>query len=970
VFPPIERSEVNAEVRDTDGGRRFIAQGLRLIQSPAGALVASEEFLPGSRIVATLALPSRLGGGYLFVLNASGSALFWRASSWTGKLTPLARLEGEVERVVAGFDRVYALRGRGAPWVALDVESGRALDLASLPPSPAYGAMAFADEWLGAVEVPLRGVLATFDAGGSWHSLGVAHAELAADDGAIVVNAPGRRFLLAANGSQAPLASPADDHPEPASTDARRLPAALPFGDRPLETAVLHGFADGQGAAIVAAWGMLGRIRLTDGAVLERLPNAYAGRTPCEPVALGTGGGFVCGEPHGPTHVEALGPGLSLTPVLKFDEPRRVAPNGRDALVVHGGCGEHAADEPAYCVVPPSGASYSVSVHTADERAVALSDGGLALIARVAKSAKREAKPETEAKNPRKAPVNETIGTLTLVHPGKPDQSVPLVLTAVDDEAARAIVEGGLWLDSFQQAPNGTLLGWVAGNDSFVGVRVKLDGRVLVGAPEPHLDRALLSGRFGLVVGHSGGLRETVDGGFEWSDAELPGEPDLRPLKMSGTVSGCTSLGCAISGWLRVGWKMGDKDRLSLASVPEATRLAGSSGNRWSLECQPTGEQSKPALRKNPQNEDRGVSPWDPFAEVPPPVRARSELGMETSNEADLRLFHAYAWGPAGDGWSRDARWLVRVRDPHRIGDAVWSTAASPSAWSSAGLTSDAFGRSPSGPPSTWRVLNDPVRHAALLLVSLRGTVELYVLEEGSRISRVKTTGPTGVIASVALAGGQFYVAALAEGRALRVYRIQQGELELLGEFPEVGGRAEPPALAPALRGDGFGVWLHDVDYYLFPFDLSSRRFDAPIVERASALAAMPAACSTGEDGYVVSDALALEPNVDLGQAGVATGNGIDVRLIVSPSRVCVDALAAPLGTRSEEKSRAGRKPSHKEGTPSGLSGLARSPSSEPRGDEMAEGSSHGVPAGDAAPSALLVLDAPDGSRKAFRCRD
>src|SRR5262249_27668449 len=162
--------------------------------------------------------------------------------------------------------------------------------------------------------------------------------------------------------------------------------------------------------------------------------------------------------------------------------------------------------------------------------------------------------------------------------------------------------------------------------------------------------------------------------------------------------SGCSELGCAISGWLRVGWKMGERDRLTIAPMPEPTRLIGSGGNRWSLSCETTGEQSRAALHQNAQGEDRTGSPWNPPAQVAPPPRSRSDFGLESSNEADLRLFHAYAWGPAGDGWSRDARWLVRVRDPHRVSDAIWSTAATPTPWSSAVLASDAFGRSPTGP--------------------------------------------------------------------------------------------------------------------------------------------------------------------------------------------------------------------------------------------------------------------------------
>jgi hypothetical protein len=962
VFPPSDRSDVTAESKDSDGGRRFIAQGLRLIESPSGALEAANEFLPGTRIAASGALPGRLSGGHLFVLNSSGSALLWKATSWTGKLVPLARIDGEVERVVAGFDRLYVLRSRGAPWIALDAESGQALDLGSLPPSPGYGSMAFADEWLGAVELPLRGVLATFDAGGAWHSLGIARAELSVDEGGIVVSAPNGRFLLGPGGTQTPLADPKQELARkvgPAKPDARRLPAPLPLGPRPLETAVLHGYREAEGTALVAAWGKLARVRLRDGAVLAEQADAYPGRAPCNAVTYGAGPAFVCGEPHGATTLYSLGAGLTLRRVLGFAEPRRIAQNGQGALLVRGSCAERGALEPVRCVLPPSGAPFETPVRNPDERAVALGDGGVALLApapRATPKQSREASPKPPAPN-------EAVGTLVLVRPGEPDRTLALRLSHVEDRAAAALVRDGFWLDAFEQAKNGELRGWVAGGDSFVGVRVKLDGQVLVGTPEQHLDRALLSGRFGLIVGRSGGLRETIDGGFDWTDGELPAEPDLRQERTFGSESGCSILGCAVSGWLRVGWKMGERDKLATARAPEPTRLLGAGGNRWSLDCRATGEQSRPALRNNPQPEDRALSPWNPLGEVAPPPKGRADLALETSSEAELRLFHAYAYGPPGDGWARDARWLVRVRDPFRVGDGVWSTAPTPSAWSSAVLASDAFGRSPSGPPSNWRLVADPVKHTALLIVSIRGALELFLLEEGRTVSRVKTQGTLGVVSSVALSGGRFYVGATGESRALRLYRIERGELELIGEFPDVSARADAPVLAPATQGEGIGVWLHDADYYLFPFEPETRRFDAPIVARASDLATMPPPCSTGEDGYVVGDALALEPNVDLGPDPAATGNGIEVRLIVSPRGACVDGLSAPLGSRSEGRERLGRALTN-ERRPA-IRGV-RTPSSEPRGDTPLGG----VSARDAGPGAPLILAAPDGSRRAFRCVD
>jgi hypothetical protein len=257
------------------------------------------------------------------------------------------------------------------------------------------------------------------------------------------------------------------------------------------------------------------------------------------------------------------------------------------------------------------------------------------------------------------------------------------------------------------------------------------------------------------------------------------------------------------------------------------------------------------------------------------------------------------------------------------------------------------------------------------LLTMSKGLLELYFVQEGRPITSVKTKSAVGVVTSVAFAGGRLWVSALGEGRSLRLFRLEAGTLELVGEFPDIGSRAEVPTLAPATRGDGIAVWLHEVDYFLYPFDPRTRRFDPPIVTRARNLAQMPPSCTTGEDGYVVGDALSLEPNVELNGVtdGAATGNGIEVRLIVGPSRLCVEGISAPLGSRAGEGP---RPPSHPRGG-SSLRPAERAPSFGPRAPtEVATGESspHGVSERDGDPGAELVLDAPDGSRRGFRCRD
>lgn len=932
VIPPTDRSEVMAEGFDSDGSRRFVTQNLRLVERPSGALESATEFFPTARGITAAALPARLGGGFLFVVNNGGSASLYRAASWTGPLSPVARLDSEVDRLVPGFDRLYLLRRSSSEWTALDLTAGRELDLGSLPLSAGYGSMAFADEWLAAVELPFIGVTATFDAGSTWHSVGVDHANLSVSGGGVLLDIGGQKRLLGADGQLEPVTEP--ELGQGRSIPRRRSPRAgleRPLGPRPLETAVLHGFPEAHGTALVATGGRLFRVSLADGAVLDTTRSAYTGVTPCEPVVLGGGAGFVCGEPGGATRIYAHVAPLSLRLVMELGEPRRVAPNGRGALVITGGCETGSAAEPLYCVVPPSGDPYLVAKGTDTERVVALADGRAVVI---------------------EPPRHRFKGTLTLAGPGSRSAPAALTLPKVREEALSALLSQGFWLDSLEQAADGVIRGFIAGAVSFVGVRVSLDGKVELGEPEQSLDRSFLSGRYGLSIGRGGGARETTDGGFSWSDVDLPSEPELKPERSFGIPNGCTVVGCAFAGWLRVGWGSGDKR--AVAAEPERVRFASPGGGRWSLDCQPDGRASPTALPARPENDERTVSPWNPFGEVAPPVRASGDVGYDLGSEAELYLYRAYVWGPPGDAWARQARWQVRVRDPYRVEGGIWSTAASPVPWPRSEQASDVFGRSLTGPPSTFRILTDPLRHVALLVVTLRGTVDLFLLEEGRAITKLSTgSGALGVVTGFAMAGSRVYVGSLAESRAFRVYRIEAGGLALVAELPDTTSRSEPPSLAPSLHGDALGLWVHSAHHFLYPLDPSKGSVDSPLVVRASALERMPPGCSADEDGYVVGDALSLEPSFEFADQS-RIGNGVEVRLVVAPNRVCVDGVAAPLaalpGTldaasvrdRERRPSASGPKPPPRE-APAGSTDVRAAP---------------------------LVLNHPDGRRRGFRCRD
>jgi hypothetical protein len=330
--------------------------------------------------------------------------------------------------------------------------------------------------------------------------------------------------------------------------------------------------------------------------------------------------------------------------------------------------------------------------------------------------------------------------------------------------------------------------------------------------------------------------------------------------------------------------------------------LKQAAGNRWSLDCVPANETSRPALPIPEATNEREQGSPNPVAEVAAPSRPASERVFDAGSEPEARAFRAYAWGPPLEAWPKNARWLVRAVDPHSVQDGVWSTTAGAVPWPSPESAADALGQSLNGPPASFRFLSDPVAHAGLFIVNSRGQSEVFLAEEGRDPLKLRTQGALGVISSFARAGRSSYVGALGEGPTLRVYRVEGTALAPLGEYLDVVPRTELARLAPSTRGDGLALWVRSGNYFLYPLDPKTGTLDEPIEITADALGSMPRPCNPDEDGYVVGDALSTlaglgaAPRIDLYDAPVQVGNGIEVRLIVSGSDFCTDGVAAPVG--------------------------------------------------------------------------
>jgi len=871
---------------DPDGSTRFISRGMRVLARPDGSLERSRQTFPTGRQVRALKLPSRLGGGFLFYASGTGSTLVWRAAGWTTDLTSFANVDFDVERIVDGFDRVYLQDQRSFDVVALDPETGRATDLGPLPASPAYSSMAFADEWMGVIDVPFRGVLATFDAGASWRPLPVPQSYgVFLEKGEIAINTSLGRFVLDPSGrlraknqvsdddstfvgagrpataQGAPTASVAPPPPLPP-------PPIGPLGKLPLREAILHGMPEANDSAVVAKDGVLGRVRLSDGKLLDYKEKAFPAGGSCSGIALGDGFGFVCGQERGSTTVYAFKKPLAVEPVMRFDEPRFVAPSGNGAVVVRGPCsGKQAGAIGAYCIRQRDGRVSEMRVRgdLGVERIVSLTGGGTAVLV---------------------PPRLGAPGTLTVVKPDGSAKTVRLKLPK-DDVQSVAMLKKGLWLEGFierdsaggdevakkkqdepasrslrkkgknasgaEKTPSPApapkwkkqLAGWVVASGPFLGVRIDLDGTVHVGRIESDVDRALLSTDLALVMGKGGAASESIDGGFSWRDVELPADTQdsaYRAKAGDGQERGCSRIGCVAGAWMRVGWRgQTEKNDIEVVESPKYSALLPSRGGRWNLNCAPTGEVAGAAPKpppKAPVGGEDGVaaavpwggrwgmappttptvdelksSEWQDFKGVPAPAKRPAELGFDMGTEHLAAQVRGYAWGARGADWDRVGNLVFRAYDPFSLNKAVWSTLVVRPPWNDAVAASQVFGRD-YNQPSAWFPVMEPSGRSAALLLNARGTTELVLIEDGRGVVNVQDAAKWGLyqISGVVKVGSTWFIGSYIAGSSFRLFKVDGGRVAQVRDYPLMGGWRPNTTLAVNLvrdaKSEALGIWV------------------------------------------------------------------------------------------------------------------------------------------------------------------
>jgi hypothetical protein len=780
------------------GGVRAIENGVRVVALPGGAILAASDRFPGPP-TQVLALPERLGGGFLFVV---GGTTIWRAERWLGPArvlyvssTRIGRAVGSriVPGLVPGLDRVY-LQTEHEIWRAIDGVRGVELPLGPWPASPSVGSFVAADGWRAVAAADLRGTVATFDAGATWRPL---HQPPDERETRLLADAEEAATLGAVGETPAPKGAVDAEHGERARADT--TPGAGPLGGRPLGAAVEDGWPLDDGTAIVARDGVLARVRMSDGAIQSVDPAAYPLRpSRCHAMPLGARGGlgFACGEPRGRTVVYALDTTRGrMIEDRRFDSPRVVLPSGSGAVSVRGSCDARETAEDAgthaYCVrgrdgewretrltgaiggeSAPGKAAERVSAPIR-ERLVALDDGRLALV----------------------WPPSDMAAARLMLIDGAAVRSVPIRFPELSPDVRRALEEG-LWLDGFEERRAGVLGGWIASGGSMLGVEIGLDGAARFGAYVRDAGARIVSGPYGLAWsrGHVG--LETTDGGMTWAPIDGPAPIDEAP-----PMAACGPVGCEVGGWLRVGWR--EPGAPEVASTPPGSSREAHAQVRplVALACEGLGAAAK------------GRDPLGAFATP----TTTSEETRYTFHAPDLRegrdvdtriaaLGRAVAWGPKGSDWDRSARWSVQWASPFAGAEEAHTTVASPAPALFTGIA-----RVGTSSALQWSVAagDDPVH--ALLLAQGNGrdapAVGVFELEADHTPSLVHgpENAPLGHVDAALRAGGHWYLASHVQPTESIVWRVDGAYAREVVRIPRwfERGRSGAPAPRLAWRTDG-----------------------------------------------------------------------------------------------------------------------------------------------------------------------
>lgn len=909
---PIPGLETTRYLAPGPAGRLdWAAGGARVTLYPDGSFRLGADWLSVARNLEVLRLPLRLGGGYAFSLSSQRDLWLMRASDFTEPLLPIGRIDVPVDEVVAGFEGIYVrIRDTGLI-ISIDPVSRDANARALLPPAPEYGSISVADDWFGAVADPLRGVLFTRDGGHRYWPTGLPGSAVldVAGDAVVARLESNRSYLIEPDGTVREIDEDSirlrgkASH-QLSSTAWQQLVRRTSLGTWPIQAAVTEGVTTDGRTALVLVGGVLARVSLNDGRVVRFSRVPVPTLEACPAVRLGAFPAFVCAVGSS-TQVFMGTPETKLRRLAALGGNRPVVHAGPGGMILRGPCG-HAFDPsvPAqagtFCRVGPAGSLSDIRLGaaTGEERLGLLARGTVAVLI---------------------PPNSDNDGRLQIGRTSR--NSHRLKLPADASHSLKMLLTQGQWLQAMSSTADG-LCTWVVGGEKFAGVTVGTDGSLEAGPVQSGADHALFADEHALVPTSAGFALESVDCGRSWRSVGFSGEvaePPSADSPRRNRFYGCTSVGCQIDNWLRVGWthpksvgEMPDQLQPQSPDPPPFLVVKGRQRQVPHIACTglPGSRTSAVAARSQPRNSsqsDRRRRPlatlearlasarWRPFYGQEPPRLESREQGIDRTWRDDRYFVMAYA--RVGLSPAQELRGGMRLRVMDQLGSGeIWSTAifnlpfADPESVSRA-MRDPRYGSD----ASRWSMVFDPGGRAGMLSINDGGSLSAYLFEPGSGLKKLPDLGDRDPrhITDLVRTERAFYL--LGTEPKARLFEVREGVSRVISTLdPRTALSHGSVRLVRDTTGRRLGYLTKsarlrtaDVEWFVYPIDADTGTIEPPVpipLDRGL----YP--CDSLEQGWLLPtdvesliDLTIPERNSDLRVLGL---------LIASSGGVCVAKLA------------------------------------------------------------------------------
>ncbi|MFO0554246.1 MAG: hypothetical protein U0271_38050 [Polyangiaceae bacterium] len=419
-------------------------------------------------------------------------------------------------------------------------------------------------------------------------------------------------------------------------------------------------------------------------------------------------------------------------------------------------------------------------------------------------------------------------------------------------------------------------------------------------------------------------MRHSVDFGSTWQDIELPSVDDgSTPAR----TRRCSAMGCALPGWLRVGWgESAHADDLREAESPSTLKISTMklSGAPLELSCSSV-KSDKPPKTTGKIGEGQALTSWQAFRGVDPPLLDKEDVGVDNGSTYDANLVRFYVWGKRESDWSRTGRFIVRYADKYAL-EEVRSSAVTGSPWSSQGIASEALGMGAySYGGAQWSTQRDL---SAVLVGLCRPGVRacsLFAVEPDQPVLTLRPTEGVTLVrpfnnGAVRLGHVWFFLGDVGVSDQIGLYRADLGVVRLVGTFSRLpAGRFTAPVLPRLVRrqsGDQLGFMFVQREG---PQDKRGSRWILPIDPETAAVGEairigrpdfgdmdLTAPCGA-RDGWLAEIPTEQAPDFTLdGSSGRLDATEVRVRL--EPGSACVEAAVGTVSSIFSDDPKAAKK--------------------------------------------------------------